>query len=55
MENAGHKVAQPFMVKYAFDSLVHKLSNFDRPDIPESMPRDAYPLFVTWNVTKNGQ
>ena len=53
MENG--KVVQPFMVCYAFDSLIHKLQRYQPPEIPHDMPRDPYPLFVTWKITKNDQ
>lgn len=53
MEN--DQVIQPYMVCYAFDSLVNKLSQYQRPETPAAMPREPYPLFVTWKITKNGQ
>ena len=44
-----------FSIFWAFDSLVNRLNNQNRPPVPQQMPQQPFPLFVTWKITSNGQ
>jgi|ERR1712227_183477 len=54
LTDMSNEIVQPYMAVYAFDSLVNRLNNQNRPPVPQQMPQQPFPLFVTWKITSNG-